>query len=189
MKQQLLTHQSGFTLVETLVAILILSMTIGAVLALAAGGYFGVRYARNDIVATNLLQESLEYVRNTRDTAQQQQSVTTFDEWLSTFDFCRTDTGCMINPYHQDGELAVIPCATTCDNISYYSDTGFYGYTDSISKFARGTPLQTTFVRTVTMQRIGTTNQIIVTARMKWLNGTSSKSTQQSIILSPWSTQ
>lgn len=59
--------QQGFTLIETLIAVFILTLTIGGLLTLAANGYFSVRYARNQIVANNLLQESLEYIRNSRD--------------------------------------------------------------------------------------------------------------------------
>jgi prepilin-type N-terminal cleavage/methylation domain-containing protein len=185
--------QSGFTLIETLIAILILSLTIGALLTLTAGGFFSIRYAKNDIVASNLLQESLEYIRNTRDTAAQQGS--TWDDWYATYQSggCTNNDGCIVNPYAVSDTERVTPCSNDCPSITYFPVSGFYGYEASGGNHfdpfnVDAQPYDTSFVRTITFRETTDTSepQLIITARMEWLNGTNTKSATQSIILSKW---
>ncbi len=185
--------QSGFTLIETLIAILILSLAIGALLTLTAGGFFSIRYAKNDIVASNLLQESLEYIRNTRDSAAQ--ANTEWDTWYSTYRAkgCVDDNGCIVNPYAMNDNERVVACGTDCPNIIYFPTAGFYGYETSggnyFDPFNIDTqPYPTSFVRTITIRETTNTSepQLIVTATMEWLNGTNRKSATQSIILTKW---
>ena len=202
MKKQSIKNQKGFTLIETLIAILILALTIGALLTLTAGGFFSIRYAKNDIVAANLLQESLEFIRNTRDNAAQ--GGLDWNTWIDQYKQCRTDInsdGCIINPYSDayQGSYsvsdAVVGCSGDCPNLWYFPASGFYGYTGSLNVFDPSNTdtnrYETSFVRTVKMDLVTTTPdpQLIVTARMDWLNGTNRKSTTQSIILTPWNLQ
>lgn len=60
-------HSRGFTLVETLVAISMLVTTIVAPLTIAADSLFQSRYARDQVIATYLAQETVEMVRYVRD--------------------------------------------------------------------------------------------------------------------------
>ncbi|MBP6904617.1 MAG: prepilin-type N-terminal cleavage/methylation domain-containing protein [Candidatus Pacebacteria bacterium] len=183
----------GFTLIETLIAILILAMTIGALLSLTAGGFFSIRYAKNDIVASNLLQESLEYIRNTRDSAAQEQGVPSWDAWRSQFDACFDQDGCMINPYAVSAPARVSGCGSTCDNLYYFPGDGFYAYPPVEDNVFNTTgseeSVKTSFIRTITMEEGPSGTDIIVTATMQWMNGTNTKQTKQSIILSQWNLQ
>lgn len=79
--------QKGFTLIETLVSILVLAICVDAVMSLAAQGFFSIRYAKNQMVANALAQEALEYIRNRRDTVYQQGG--TWDQWRSEFNVDR----------------------------------------------------------------------------------------------------
>ncbi len=191
----------GFTLIETLIAILILSLAIGALLTLTAGGFFTIRYAKNDIVATNLLQESLEYIRNTRDTASIRE--VTWNEWIRMYqdNGCFAD-GCTINPYRVgatiDPEVAVTECVTTCENIEYFPEVGYYAYSSMGDNIFDGpgnatNKVVTSFVRTVTMRFETTPSnpdpQLVITARMDWLNGTNPKHAEQSIVMTKWNLQ
>jgi prepilin-type N-terminal cleavage/methylation domain-containing protein len=186
--------QAGFTLVEALVAISILALTIGGLLNLTASGFFTIRYAKNDIVATNLVQESLEYIRNSRDTAAQQGF--SWRGWVDTnFPASCASTGCIINPYTKSTtKLIALPCAgKDCEYMQYYPDKGFYAYglgTDNV--FDATSSFKTSFVRTITVKEIAlsaTDTQLVVTSEIKWLNGTNPKKTSQSIILSSWNLQ
>ncbi len=188
-----MSTQAGFTLVETLVAIFILALTVGALLTLTASGYFSIRYAKNDITAANLLQESLEYIRNSRDSASQKG--TPWTTWIQQYTAAKCDTtGCVINPYDATAANKIIQCPVTgCFNVRYFTN-GFYGYNnfdDSLISNAFGNPssVQTSFVRTITIQQLnpnGTDPQLVVTAKMDWLNGTHPKHAIQSIVLTNW---
>ncbi len=207
-------QQSGFTLIETLIAILILALTIGALLTLTAGGFFSIRYAKNDIVAANLLQESLEYIRNTRDTAAQNQNTdpslpqgANWSAWLNdpSRDFGRNcvvtnnPDGCIVNPYARNDLDRVVACNGRCSKLNYFPAAGFYGYgflnsntfEDLNLDPQQAQPYETSFVRTIKMEPVTVdgVEQLIVTARMDWLNGTNPKSATQSITLTPWNLQ
>jgi len=63
-----LKNNKGFTLVETLFAVLILTFTITGLMTIVANSLFSARYAKDEITANYLLQEVIDYVRNDRDT-------------------------------------------------------------------------------------------------------------------------
>jgi len=58
----------GFTLVETLVAISIFTVSILSLMSVLASGISDTNYAKQKMVASYLAQEGIEYVRNMRDT-------------------------------------------------------------------------------------------------------------------------
>lgn len=189
-------QQSGFTLIETLIAVLILTLSIGGLLSLAAGGFYSVRYARNQIVANNLLQESLEYVRNSRDTAFIQGL--SWDAWQDTLQVdnsgnqtgvdtagCFNTNGCMINPYNTGAHVKA--CSLSCENILYFPDNAFYGYNDAYPFIPVSASYQTSFVRKVRMTPSSTNpDQVIVTGTITWLNGSNSRTLSQNILITNW---
>lgn len=59
----------GFTLVETLVAISIFTVSLLGIMSVLASGISNTSYAKQKMVASYLAQEGIEYVRNMRDTA------------------------------------------------------------------------------------------------------------------------
>jgi type II secretory pathway pseudopilin PulG len=179
----------GFTLIETLIAIFILTLTVGGLLTLAANGYFSVRYARNQIVANDLVQESLEFIRNSRDTSAQQNE--TWAQWVSQFskNDCFTANGCIVDPYASSPLQVVRPADGSM--IAFYPDTGFYGYATSaypasLNSQGATAPYLTTYVRTITMQQAADPNQLTITATVQWLNGVSKEQTAQSILITNW---
>mgnify|MGYP001602764795 FL=1 len=62
-------YRRGFTLVETLIAISIFSVSIIAMMSILGGGIANTNYAKNKMTASYLAQEGIEYVRNMRDNA------------------------------------------------------------------------------------------------------------------------
>ncbi len=201
MKYISITTQKGFTLVETLVAVFILTLSIGALLSLAAGGFYSVKYARNQIVATNLMQESLEYIRNSRDTALQKGM--TWSDWQKTlqvdeagvssvdsFSGCFSDQGCVVDPYNK--MATVRQCSTSCPPILYYPDNSFYGYAINPAKNSDypfipvSAPYQTSFVRSINISSAGDPNQIQIDEVVTWFNGSVQKTVTQSMLLTNW---
>lgn len=61
------THKKGFTIIETLVAIAILMIAIAGPLTIANKGLQTATYARDQMIASYLAQETMEYMKNTRD--------------------------------------------------------------------------------------------------------------------------
>ena len=64
---QLAAHARGFTLVETFVAVTILTVAIVAPMALTAKILAAAYYARDQIIAFHLAQEAIEAIRHRRD--------------------------------------------------------------------------------------------------------------------------
>ena len=191
-------NNKGFTLIETLVAIFILTLTMGALMTLTAQGFFSVRYARNQVVANQLLQESLEYVRNTRDTAMQQ-SGTTWSAWQTMYAPCRSDgNGCVVDAYS-----GALPKESNESNFqrqeSFYfyqnnSDANqatksFYGYRESSYpaslKGVSWPSFLTTYRRRIFVDVISV-DQVVVRGEITWQNGSAWKTLRQSILLTNW---
>lgn len=186
----------GFTLIETLIAVLILTLSIGGLLSLAAGGFYSVRYARNQIVANNLLQESLEYIRNSRDTAFIQGL--TWVGWQDTLqtdsagsqtgvdtDGCFGADGCTVNPYTVSNQVK--KCIGPCAFIFYYPGNFFYGYNVTYPFTPTISPYQTSFVRKIVITPSSyTPDELIVSGSISWLNGTTTKTLTQEMLITNW---
>lgn len=192
---QQMKNEGGFTLIETLVAIFILTLTLGGLLTLAANGYYSVRYSRNQIVANNLIQESLEYFHNNRDTAIQQGIA--WSQWIENFDVSTSGTilngpmrqgcyagGCIVDPYSSSTQVRA--CSGTCPTTTFYAN-GLYGYSSSSYPMSAslGAASATTYIRTITTQLNGS-DQMIVTSSVSWMNGTTKKTSSQSILITNW---
>jgi type II secretory pathway pseudopilin PulG len=143
----------AFTLVETLVAISIFSMSVLGLLSILASGISNTSYAKQKIVATYLAQEGIEYIRNMRDTyvlydSDGQTGWNNFNTKVAggvfhSVSICATTNGCYINadastlnytiPSSQAMTSITLPACTdsTCSNapLHYNSNTGIYGYT------------------------------------------------------------
>ena len=64
MRKLLKQKNTGFTLVETLVAISIFTISILGMLSVLASSIANTTYAKQKMVATYLAQEGIEYIRN-----------------------------------------------------------------------------------------------------------------------------
>lgn len=67
MKKFFKQKNNGFTLVETLVAISIFTMSILGLMSVLASGISNTTYAKQKMVASYLAQEGIEHARNIRD--------------------------------------------------------------------------------------------------------------------------
>lgn len=62
-------NRKGFTLVETLMALFIFSLSVVVVMAVLSQGISSTSFAKDKVVATYLAEEGIEYFRNMRDTS------------------------------------------------------------------------------------------------------------------------
>ena len=93
MKKHKLKH--GFTLIETLVAITILSAAVAGPMVLSIKNIGTAAVSQDQLVAFYLGQEVFEYVKNTRDTNLLNES----SDWLAGLDNCKISgsAGCYID--------------------------------------------------------------------------------------------
>jgi len=141
-----LKQEKGFTLIETLVAVSIFSVSILSLMAVLAQGISDTNYAKQKIIAAYLAQEGIEYVRNMRDTFVLygvQTGWSDFNDKLIVA-ACQGQYGCYFNDEKKDDEpfdMFRVPqsqpitkilfesCPSDgCPPLFYYSTTGKYGY-------------------------------------------------------------
>lgn len=146
---------SGFTLIETLVAVAILATAISAPMIIAQTGVRTARQARDGITVQFLAMEALELLHNKRD-----ENVIDGVSWDTGL---RVDTG----PFRIDtiAELqsgnGIESCAGSCEDDYLYfdEDSSIYSY-DTDGE-------ETIFVRTVEVERIQT-DEVEVTVTISW---------------------
>jgi prepilin-type N-terminal cleavage/methylation domain-containing protein len=172
----------GFTLVETLVAISIFSISILGLLSVLASGITSTTYAKNKIIAGYLAQEGIEYVRNMRDTFvlydyDSNGNPIGWASFINKITPCETTKGCFFDdssvPFSIPSNMAMKnltlnPCSSaTCPNglLLYNSSTGEYGYANN------GT--SSGFVRKVWMipNNLNPSNEIQIFSVVSWTQG------------------
>ncbi|MDQ5954854.1 MAG: hypothetical protein QG583_782 [Patescibacteria group bacterium] len=145
----------GFTLVETLVAIAIFTMSVVAMMVILGDSLSNLTYAKRKLTATYLAQEGVEYMRNLRDTyvLYLDPGEQTNDAWSDfkasvvnkcggigcTFDIAGLDFA------ENDQPIIDVPLTTCtiannnvpCPYLYYDADTGEYNY-DSIGNTNSG---------------------------------------------------
>ncbi len=120
MKSQISNLKSqnhGFTLLETLAAVSVLTFAVTGPLSLA---YFSIRSAsisQNQFTAFFLAQEAMEYVKNKRDI-----NAIIKTDWLNGMTNCRNSNGCTVDVPNN----TIQNCSSTCPKLKYNSTSGFY---------------------------------------------------------------
>ena len=125
----------AFTLVETLVAISIFTMSILGLISILASCVSDISYAKQKIVASYLAQEGIEYVRNIRDNDVLYDPTSAQNGWNNVF----------INPFLSPILFPNLPSST------FYPINGsdFPGFTRTMSAKSIS-PDETTIISTVT---------------------------------------
>ena|SRR3989344_2193607 len=117
-------RSGGFSIIETIVAIAVLSITIVAPLTIAQRGLNNSIYARDQVTAFFLAQEAIEYIRNVRDNNNlvgRSQS----DDWLRGLETCEKATGCGVDV----NAGKIIDCSTDAGKcqLTFDPETRIYG--------------------------------------------------------------
>lgn len=171
------TH--GFTLIETLVAIAILTVAIASPMALTSQSLATVSYARDQITAFYLAQEAIEAVRALRD-GQILKISHTAAGGIDLFGPIPIEQpGDSSHPFiittlQPDPAYAITNCTGTCPPLRTDDTKTFYGYD--------GTWTPTRFTRTVHAQyakkpdNSTNTDEIRVTVTVTWMSGRVSRS-------------
>lgn len=178
-KQKLQSKVSGFTIIETLVAIFILTIAVTSFLGLVSQSIMTARYAKNEITANYLAQEAADYIRNERDSFVFLNNNTSVDDWknnLYRFGYdinqktlCFSDKGCYFDIDPTSLSLVNIKeCSTKCEAVKINGAASI-------------------FRRKIKMV-INSTNsrEVYVYVTVEWLNGNSTKTKELKFSLSNW---
>jgi prepilin-type N-terminal cleavage/methylation domain-containing protein len=186
------TNQHGFSLIETLIAVSILMIAITGPLALVQAGLFSSIHQRNQVTATYLAQEALEYVKNLRDSNSYSQYSGTTRGWLTGPDgvensllaTCAVPNGCYVdphgkltggNPYVQtapsvpDKKLRQPPPPLPPTYTSTYTGVFSYSYNNSSDY------VDSPYTRTVKIESVSP-EEVRVSATVSWMDNALSRS-------------
>ena len=185
--------RSGFTIIEALVAIFILTISVSSMLGVTASSATSARYSNNEITANYLLQEAVDYIRNNRDTIafQMKDASIGWGTFLNKYSPCFSNM-CDIkiedfNPADTTG-VDVLSCpGSACESLYYDKDDALGGVTSFFYSHDKNFGELSNFVREVKMEKVdGSDDQIKVTATVRWKNGTSTKTQSLVVYLLNW---
>lgn len=160
--------RSGFTLVETMIAIFILTMSISGALTIVTKGLSSAFFYRDQITAFYLAQGAIEHVRNRRDT-----NAIRGNPWLTDLDpQCTSGTPCRIDVRRLPPN-DIVDCGGPCPALLYDGASGFYTYlTGDTTRFVR--EVRICDVNTCIVPVID--DEVIVTVDISWQTGLFSRS-------------
>ena len=154
------TKKSGFTLLEALVAISILMVAVAAPITIAQKGLSSASYSKNQLIASYLAQDAIEYLINKRDGVTINESIS--HDWgalWSNPDFmlCTSNDGCQIDTNLNGGAGGIMSGSSS--KVLNKSVDGFYGF--------GGDP--TIFTRIIKVNKVsGDDNSALITAMVSW---------------------
>lgn len=162
----------GFTLIETFVAITILVTAVAGPLTIASKGLQSAILARDQLTASFLGQEGIEYIREKRDNNKLQGL-----SWLAGLDAC-IDQECTVDATEQQSP-AINTCAPGgCDAIRFNDESSLYTY-------SLGDP-ETQFVRSVTIAPAANGYEATIISTIEWTTGVFTRQAVFSEVITDW---
>lgn len=186
MKKFLKKRNKAFTLIETLVAISIFSLSTLGLLVILSKGISDTNYTKKKIIAGYLAQEGIEYIRNMRDTFVLYDPVDSPTGWNNFYLYitsvsaaCQESDGCYfdadnlfsIPPPMPMSQVTLTDCGASCPALEFDVTTGEYGYTSNVDSG---------FIRKITVIPVGVyplINEIKILSTVSWVQGSGSYST------------
>ncbi len=177
-------HTKGFTLVETLVAIAVLSISTMGIFSSVQSSLRNSGFAQDQVTAFFLTQEVIEYIKNIRDennlyNLNAISNGNNLRHWLYGITDCPVGDPLCTDPPCGPGEVCYIDsllrnvrtCSGVCPNIRQdiagANPTRLYGYTSGW--------VQTNFRRDIQITTINA-NEVLVAVTIAWNSGPLSRS-------------
>ena len=161
--------QSGFTLIETLFAVLIFSAALVSLMTIAGRGISATRTAREQVTAYYLAQEGLEVVRNIRDT-----NFVIDGLWDTGLSECVNDVCQVVYGDHTEPPTIDV-CDTGC---IVYSENGDFVDSDTNT-------IDSGFRRSITLEQTQS-GEYLVKSRVSWNARNIPRSVELSTVLKKW---
>jgi len=152
--------KKGFTIIETLVAVSILTVAIMGAMTAAQAGISSYILSKDQVLAFYFAQEGFEQIRNLRDENRLKKL-----PWLQGIaenpsDPCYFGEKCTVSPIES---VSPVRCPVSgCPLIRYNTTTGFYGYNSGWR--------ETIYRREISLKRIEP-GEISITVTMRWSKG------------------
>ena len=116
-------QKNGFTLIETLITIVVVSVGVLGSINLINNSFGLATIAKNKLIAADLAQEGFELVRNIRDVNYLRNNT----DWLQGLGSCMSPNWCMIDYSVGDSSLPQIaPADSNQGQVCYSQSSGYY---------------------------------------------------------------
>jgi len=167
---------TGFTLIETFVAITILITAIAGPLTIAAKGLQSAILARDQLTSSFLGQEGLEYIRQKRDTSSLQGG--DWASWLSSMGSC-VNQFCTVDATEQSSPSLNVCPVGGCPNLRYDTASDLFSYSlgDTLTNFKRSVTI---------VPNTNNNTEATITSTVLWTTGTFTRQASFSMTLSDW---
>jgi Tfp pilus assembly protein PilV len=172
MKINKLKNNTGFTIVEAMFAVFLLTVSVTSLMSIVASSLFSAKYSRDQITATYLAQEAVDYIRNDRDTSILRG--TTFASFSSKYNKCIKPNGCSFDVLDFNGTVKECGAGSSgsigCPYLYYNQNPNdrdlFYSSSNSY--------LKTNFKRQILVEDLS--NELKISVKVEWMNGGAIKS-------------
>src|SRR3989344_779663 len=149
--------KKGFSLLETLVALGVLSLALSGALTLVAMGVRSASSSYNQSLAFFLASESIEYARNVRDS-----NILTGGDWLTDLRGC-LGVDCAVDATKGSYSEAFSVCPCACPVLRLNSSSGLY--TQNVSDPA------SVFTRVLKIEEVVAGREAKITSTVSWQQG------------------
>jgi len=169
------TRSAGFTLVETLLAVAILSMAVIAPLSIVSRGLSAATTGKDRFIATALAREAVEYIRNARDT-DRLKGVAWLNSLTESNVQCHLSDGCVIDALKLNNDnkdiIKVHDAGNSFDNrvLLINGTTGLYSFrgNNGGNPNDSGGWSDSQFMRYVKVDEVTNNREARVTATVSW---------------------
>lgn len=179
---QTLSRRKGFTLVETLVAILILMMSISGPFFVVQQSLISATIARDQTTARFLAQEGIEVLRAVRDSNFLSGNIG--PNWLSGFTNCDTSQnpdGCMVDATANRVAQIKDACTGSCSFLNYNEATSLFNHAT-----IAGPNQPSKFIRKVTIREINSGKDAFMEVEVIWSDRGVSRNVKTQSYLFNW---
>jgi len=186
--KKLQNNNLGFSLIETLVALSIFSVSILALVATSSSSLTNLNYSRNRVVANYLSQEGIEAIRNVRDSAVILNPVDGFVDFEGIMQSggCTSAGGCnvdvLVNSENPGTDSGISPCVGDNACVLYTNQaTGYLGtnFSDDATMFNRR-------IQLIKQENDTGIKEYKITSRVSWLDGVTQKNLQLIEFIYDW---
>ncbi|HQV64849.1 MAG TPA: prepilin-type N-terminal cleavage/methylation domain-containing protein [Candidatus Paceibacterota bacterium] len=167
-------NNHGFTLLEMLFAVIIFSFALVSLMTIAGKGVIATASARDQLVAQFLAEESLEVVRNIRDS----NYINGSNSWIDGLTECVDSATCDIEYVANAKPIMVVCPANDCSGRLLFNNNGQF----------RPEPVgtATTFWREIKITSITPDSELVLESTVHWRQKTINRSMTVTTRIADW---